>query len=172
MSKKAVAAVKDEKSEEKETVYHVRCVLESTPGFRWTEGHVNNSAQAAELLGFIKDADREHMAILCLSNKNVPLAYAVVAMGAGNNTRVTPSELLRFPMLAGAGAFIIAHNHPSGDVTPSQNDRLLTEKIMEAARLLGFRFLDHIIVGPGGTHYSFADFGQMPASAEASAGRP
>ena len=145
-----------------ETVYHVRCVLESQPGFEWNKGHVNTSAEAAKILSFIRDCDHEHLAILCLSNKNVPLAYSVTAMGSGNNTRVNPGELLRVPLLAGASAFVIAHNHPSGDIHPSRSDRALTERIAEAARLLGLRFLDHLIIGPEGPHYSFADYGQIP----------
>ncbi len=152
---------KKEKGEE--TVYFVRCFLESQPGFLWKEGALQSSADSAKMLSFIKDADREHMALLCLSTKNIPLAYSVTALGAGNKAVVQPGELLRIPLLAGAQTIIMGHNHPSGTVTPSENDELLTKKIAEAAKLLGLKFLDHVIVGPGSEHYSFADAGKMPS---------
>ena len=61
-------------------------------------------------------------------------------------------------ILMNAAGFICAHNHPSGDQTPSSEDQQLTTRLKQAADIIGIRMLDHVIIGESG-HYSFADNG-------------
>ncbi|MEO7436415.1 MAG: JAB domain-containing protein [Candidatus Binatia bacterium] len=69
-----------------------------------------------------------------------------VATGASRSCLVHPREVLKSAILANASAIIAAHNHPSGDVTPSAADRCVTKRLSEAGNLLGIPFLDHLIV--------------------------
>ena len=69
-----------------------------------------------------------------------------------------PRETFKVAILANAAAIVLAHNHPSGSPEPSQEDRTLTKRLVEAGKLLGIEVLDHIIVGDGSQRYfSFAD---------------
>jgi DNA repair protein RadC len=86
---------------------------------------------------------------------------STVRRGAdGKGTQVTsPAAYPTKPAILGnAAAVILAHNHPSGDPHPSQEDRVLTQRLVEAGKLLGISVLDHLIVGDGTQdHFSFAD---------------
>jgi DNA repair protein RadC len=86
---------------------------------------------------------------------------STVRRGAdGKGTQVTsPAAYPTKPaILANAAALICGHNHPSGDPHPSQEDRVLTQRLVEAGKLLGISVLDHLIVGDGTQdHFSFAD---------------
>jgi DNA repair protein RadC len=73
-----------------------------------------------------------------------------------------PREVMKLAILQNAAAIIVAHNHPSSDVTASQEDRTLTERLKHVGDLLGIRLLDHIIVGDGAEQFfSFADDGLL-----------
>jgi len=145
------------------TIYWVRCVLErlkETDGP--APGKLSNSATAAKLLEPIQNGDREYIAVISLSVKNEPLAVSIEAVGSTASVSVEPNVLFRVPILAGAAAIILGHNHPSGDPTPSSADRRFTEDVGKAARTLGIHLVDHLIVAPGGRYYSFLDEGLLP----------
>ena len=76
--------------------------------------------------------------------------------GSLNSARLLPRDVLAPALRAGAAALIVAHNHPSGEVTPSRADRLVTVALRAAARLLGLPLLDHIIL-TARSHYSFRE---------------
>ncbi len=142
------------------TVYWVRCVLERQKGIEPPVAErLSNSQSAVKLLEFIRNADREHVVVISLSSQNEPLAISIEAVGGTNSVKSDPAELFRVPLLAGAVGIIVGHNHPSGDPTPSSADRRYTEDVRAAAKLLGIRLLDHLIVAPGGSYYSFLDEG-------------
>lgn len=145
------------------TVYWVRCVLERQKGLKPPAAErLFNSQTAVKLLEFIRNADREHMVTISLSTKNEPLAISVEAIGSTNSLKSDLAELFRVPILAGAVGIIIGHNHPSGDPSPSSADRRYTEDVAAAAKMLGIRLLDHLIVVPGESYYSFLDEGALP----------
>lgn len=81
-----------------------------------------------------------------------------VAEGGLDECAVSPRDVFRALIKSGAASCIVAHNHPSGDPSPSTQDRLLSVRMAEAGRLLGLRVLDHVIVATGGW-YSFRDEG-------------
>ena len=84
-----------------------------------------------------------------------------VSIGALDQTMVDPRVLFAGLLTAGAAAFIIVHNHPSGDPEPSDPDVQLTRQIKEGARILGIRLLDHVVIARGGQHVSFQARGML-----------
>ena len=111
-------------------------------------------------------ADREHFMVLHLNSKNMLLAKETISIGSLNASIVHPREVFKGAVMHGSAAIILAHNHPSGDTTPSREDKELTSRLCAAGDLLGIRVLDHIIVG-GSWYRSLADKGEMsPSSGE------
>lgn len=102
----------------------------------------------------------ESLIVLALDGRNKILGFHEVARGSISACPVVPADVFRYPLIAGAVAIILAHNHPSGDVTPSPEDRAVTRRIVEAATMLGLRMLDHLIVSDE-RHYSFLDAGEL-----------
>lgn len=76
--------------------------------------------------------------------------------GTINQATVYPREIIKEALKCNAAAIIVAHNHPSGNCTPSESDRILTKKIEMACDLVGIRFVDHIVVGKG-DYFSFKE---------------
>ena len=97
------------------------------------------------------------------------VGFHEVARGSTTACPVLPADVFRYPLIAGAVGIILAHNHPSGDVTPSQEDRAITQRIVEASTLLGLRMLDHLIVSDE-RHYSFLDAGELGPGETANGG--
>jgi len=92
---------------------------------------------------FLADADREVFLAVCLNTKNEPTAISTVSVGTLNSSVVHPRELFKFAILSSAAGVILAHNHPSGDVEPSDEDCQVTGRLVEAGKLLGIEVLDH-----------------------------
>lgn len=112
----------------------------------------------------ISQADREHFIVLHLDCKNRLLAQEVVSSGSLTSSIVHPREVFKGAVLNGSAAIVCVHNHPSGDPTPSQEDREITARLKQAADLMGIRLADHVIVGKGPANfYSFFEAGAMPA---------
>jgi DNA repair protein RadC len=82
----------------------------------------------------------------------------VISRGILNSSLVAPREVFRAMIAANAAAVILAHNHPSGDPTPSPDDRIITEQLVAAGRLLDIPVHDHIILGDG-RYVSFVESG-------------
>ena len=94
----------------------------------------------------IWDCTREHFVALFLDGAHRAASYSIVAIGTANSCQAHPREVLQRAILCGAISLIIAHNHPSGDLTPSNEDRKVTKHLREACDLIGIRFLDHLII--------------------------
>jgi DNA repair protein RadC len=91
--------------------------------------------------------DVETCFVLALNRKNALLGFSQVSIGTANSALMHPREVLRYCVRMSASAFIIAHNHPSGDPTPSPADRAVTKQMAEAGRVMGIECLDHVICG-------------------------
>jgi DNA repair protein RadC len=102
--------------------------------------------------------DREQFLICGLDAKHALIGINVVSTGSLTLAIVHPREVFKPLILMNAGAWICAHNHPSGDLTPSPEDHVLTKRLREAANLLGIPLLDHLILAED-RYYSFADQG-------------
>ena len=107
----------------------------------------------------------EKLLILTLHSNGRLIRMRELSSGSTNQTVASISEILRPVLIDQAPNFVIAHNHPSGEPTPSEPDRLLTKNLAEAAHTMGLHFLDHLIIGrPTDSrqgYYSFAEEGLL-----------
>lgn len=111
-----------------------------------------------EIFQEMQDEASEKLIGVSLDAKNVVLAFEVIAIGAVNVVGAKMMEILRTPIIVKASSFVLIHNHPSGDATPSEADRLLTDEIVDLGNRLGLPLVDHIIIGDE-NYFSFAEQG-------------
>ena len=100
------------------------------------------------VLGLSKKT-QEHFVVLSLNTKNVVIGVHTLHIGTVNASIVHPRGVFQRAILNNATSIIICHNHPSGDLTPSQEDIAVTKRIQASGDLLGIEMLDHIIIGDG-----------------------
>ena len=91
--------------------------------------------------------DRECLCVVNLNTKLQPINFNIVSVGELNQSIAAIPNILKSGLMSNAGAFILLHNHPSGDPTPSQADLTTTRKVIEAGKLMGIPCMDHIVVG-------------------------
>lgn len=109
---------------------------------------------------FDGDPTVEWFICIPLNRKNLPFGRVMISKGSATSCLVHPREVLRPVILSNASAFVVAHNHPSGDTSPSRADIQVTRQLREAAKTMGVDFHDHVIVGdPHSVPYSFNDAG-------------
>jgi DNA repair protein RadC len=106
----------------------------------------------------MRDLKREVFKVLFLNRKNELILDQDVFVGSLTGSAVYPREIITLALEHKAAAMVFVHNHPSGDPTPSKEDRKLTRDLVWASQLLMIQILDHVIIG-NNTHYSFADEG-------------
>lgn len=109
---------------------------------------------------FLDELDREELIVACLNAKNEVNSVNVVSIGSLNNSIVHPREVFKTAILSNAASIVMIHNHPSGDVTPSKEDKEITLRIKESGTILGICLLDHIIIG-NDTYYSFKEHDEV-----------
>lgn len=102
---------------------------------------------AAIVQPMLVGADREHCLQLALDTKHRLIAATTVSIGTCEHTFMSPREVFRDALLHGAHCIMLAHNHPSGDATPSADDRHITRRLTRAGDLLGVSLLDHLVIG-------------------------
>ncbi|MFB8790231.1 MAG: DNA repair protein RadC [Potamolinea sp.] len=107
------------------------------------------AAAAASLSHELMWQTQERFAVLLLDVKNQLLGTKVITIGTATETLAHPRDIFREVLRQGATRIIIAHNHPTGNVEPSQEDIVLTEQLLKAAQLLCIPILDHLILGDG-----------------------
>lgn len=98
--------------------------------------------------------DKEYLAVAFLDTKNQIIESKIISVGTLNASIVHPRDVMKEAILFDSNSIILAHNHPSGDPTPSKEDKMITERISEAGQILGIKLLDHIIAGRD-EYYSF-----------------
>ena len=96
----------------------------------------------------------EVLRVIALNSKLCVLAHRDVTSGIANETLIHPREVYRFAVKANACFIIVVHNHPSGDPSPSLDDKRITQSIVQAGDILGIKLVDHVIVGRD-KYYSF-----------------
>lgn len=99
------------------------------------------------LMNELRYEKREIVKLILLNNKNIILKIKDVSFGGNNFAMIEPKEVLAEAIKLQAPKIILVHNHPSGDVIPSQSDFIITDRIYEASEILGIQFLDHVIIG-------------------------
>lgn len=106
-------------------------------------------AVVADLLKTERHADREHFVCFHLDARNQIVSKETVSVGSLNASLVHPREVFKAAVLSSAAKIILAHNHPSGDPSPSREDIELTRRLVDAGEIMGIEVLDHIIVAHG-----------------------
>jgi DNA repair protein RadC len=107
-------------------------------------------------LADVRLEQREHLVAFDLTVRHAMIARRVVHIGTLTGVEVHPRDVFRDAIIHSAAAIIIAHNHPSGDPTPSRQDVELTQRLREVGELLGIALLDHVVVAAEG-FISFAE---------------
>ena len=108
----------------------------------------------------LRDRRKEYFLALLLDSKNRIVREVQVSEGSLNQSIVHPREVFNQAVRDSAAAVLLVHNHPSGDPTPSREDREITRRLREAGDLLGIRVLDHMIIGDG-SYLSFMEQGLL-----------
>ena len=106
------------------------------------------------------DDPEEHIYMICVNGRLAPIGFFDVAHGSMTQCQVGVQQIFTRAALCGAYAIIIAHNHPSGDTTPSEPDMTFTERIKEAGKIMDIPLVDHLIIGENG-YYSFHEEGKL-----------
>jgi len=105
------------------------------------------------------DRNKEHFWSIGL-NSALKIQYVeLVTLGLLNQTIIHSRELYRMAILKGVASIIVCHNHPSGTIKPSPEDKRKTSELMNAGKIIGIQLLDHVIIGTDDTYYSFSDEG-------------
>ena len=142
---KRITKYKLELVKESSKVYEVESKVSSPSGVRdYLEQIFKLSIQAEEVV-----------VILVLDSKNSVIGAFEVSRGSLNTSMAHPREVFKRALLLNGASIILAHNHPSGDVTPSKEDISITRRLVDGGKLLGVELLDHVIVGEDGDFMSF-----------------
>jgi DNA repair protein RadC len=102
---------------------------------------------------------KESFFIVHLDGANRTKGYEILTVGLKARCLINPQEVFRSALKADANAIILAHNHPSGDPTPSDKDIALTKRLAECGQLLDIPVLDHVVVGDGNSYWSMQEQG-------------
>lgn len=121
------------------------------------EGQVLGSQEFGQRIAQeMLNLEQEHLIATYLDGQNQIIEKRTIFIGAVNHAPANPREILYHAIKNLAVGLLVIHNHPSGNVKPSQADKLFTDKIMSSCENLGINFVDHIIVGAG-QYYSFRE---------------
>ena len=111
------------------------------------------------------DKIKEHFLVLTLNSINEVIAVRIVTIGLLNQSLVHPREVFWWAIKDNAAYIVLAHNHPSGNNNPSEEDLDITAKLVEASKIMGIDILDHIIFSKYG-YYSFREDGKLEPDIE------
>jgi len=109
---------------------------------------------AVRLLGaLMSEIDREAIFAVNLNTRLLPINGTMVSMGTLGQSLVDPREIFKASILSNSARIILLHNHPSGDLTPSREDIIMTNQLLQAGAIIGIPILDHIIVGSNNNQF-------------------
>lgn len=109
-----------------------------------------------KLIAQIGHKEQEHLMAIYLNNQNQIIDERVISIGTKNRSIASPSDILRYAVRCNATSIVVAHNHPSGSVEPSGNDRDFTRALMDCCKMFEIVLLDHVVVGRD-NYYSFRE---------------
>jgi len=119
-----------------------------------TKGELIPILQQTDVYELVKDeltnSDREVFLSVMLTSRNYLIGVETVSIGSVNSAILSPREVFKGALLANAVSIILCHNHPSGDLSPSEEDIKITKRLIEVGELLGVKVLDHLIVSDQG----------------------
>jgi len=146
------------------SVLGLRVVKERSGNYDFEDKKISSPSKARDILEEVfelSELAEEVFIIMCLDTKNKVTGLFKVSQGSLNSCIVHPREVFKRALMQNASSIILAHNHPSGDTTPSSEDISTTKRLDEAGNLLGVEVLDHIIVGANGNYRSFKEGGLL-----------
>lgn len=129
-------------------------VLELTNRFNEDKIEILSPKDVWQLCSDIRESKKEHFVVFYLDTQNKLIERQIISIGILNSSLVHPREVFEPAIKFSAASILIAHNHPSGILDPSGEDREVTKRLVEAGNLLGISVIDHIILGKNG-HFSF-----------------
>ena len=122
--------------------------MQSTP--YWKQTLIRSPADAMDLFeNEMLHLDKEELRLALLDTRHRVIKLCTVSSGGLASTSIFPREILKEAISANASAVVMAHNHPSGDPTPSQSDIEMTKTMQSAMKMMGIELVDHIIIGKG-----------------------
>ena len=124
------------------------------------ERKIKNTDDVLRLVDGIRNKKQEHFITITLSGASNVIEKRTVFKGTINYSIVHPREIFADALTDRAAGIIFAHNHPEGDVEPSEQDKIITKKLIEAAKLLGIEVIDHIIITKN-EYFSFKENGMI-----------
>ncbi len=130
------------------------------PAPETTDVYVRTPADAYKTCEEQAGYGQEAFTVLCLNTRNRLIAGGMISIGIADTTLVHPREVFRKAIEVGAAAIVMAHNHPSGDSTPSAEDVKLTRQMIQSGQIVGIKVLDHVVIGRAqvGTTKPFTSF--------------
>lgn len=119
--------------------------------YKPTERYVVRSPEdgADYVMEEMRTLDQEHFIALFLNTKNQIIHSQTIFIGTLNSSVVHPREIFREAVRRSSASIIVAHNHPSGDPTPSPEDINVTKRLVKAGKIMGIEVLDHLVIGDG-----------------------
>lgn len=128
--------------------YRVESRMIKEPDFPYAGQILSRPDTIADFLSPLIERDQENMVIVYLNTKNTLIGLSIQT-GTLNRSAIWIREIIKGALLCAASSIVIAHNHPSGDSEPSQEDIALTKAIQAACQVVGVGFLDHVVLGDG-----------------------
>lgn len=138
---------------------HCELIKEKSVNYQY-DGNFNNPQSIYNMLCDVFQHDKqteEYLYLLCLTTKGRLLGMFEVSHGTVNASLCNTREIFQKALLCNASNIVLAHNHPSGDVTPSKEDMLVYKRVKAAADIMGIGYIDNLIIGDG--YYSFMENG-------------
>lgn len=120
---------------------HIPRAMEATATYARTPEEIH------EICRDMKDASQEMFVVICLNTRNRVISRQMISLGIQDATLVHAREVFRCAITQNSAAIVLAHNHPSGDPSPSADDVKLTRQLVQAGQIIGIKVLDHIIIG-------------------------
>ena len=100
-------------------------------------------------------AEVEYFLEITIGGDGLPIKIHEISKGTMNHAIVSPRDVFRIALLDNAASIIVLHNHPSGNISPSEDDRKVTKRLVQAGIVIGIDLLDHILIGPNVQYFSY-----------------
>ena len=129
----------------------------------YSELPLQNPYEAVATIGeLLCDMDREVVCVVNLQSDLKPINVTIASIGALNEAMVHPREMLKASILSNAASIMIIHSHPSGNLLPSKQDTMITDRMNAVCEMVGIQLIDHVIVGGNNREFfSFKEKGLM-----------
>lgn len=140
-----------------------RTMLVKEKGMDYEAGRLNSPAEIALMMRRLLHMEQmaeEHCYMIAMNNCCKVLGIFLISKGTANASIISPREVYMRALLSGAVQIVLCHNHPSGNVEPSELDKVTTKRIKEAGEMVDIALIDHIIIG-GDSYLSFKEQGLL-----------